>query len=58
VADKTNDDLVMVTVVWPKEEFTRLRSNIEFEFMRSLDEHAPTLAERVRAGRREERSRA
>jgi flavin-dependent dehydrogenase len=45
----------MVTVVWPKEEFSRVRSNIEGEFMRSLDEHAPGLAERVRAGRREER---
>jgi 2-polyprenyl-6-methoxyphenol hydroxylase-like FAD-dependent oxidoreductase len=55
VADKTNDGLVMVTVVWPKEEFNRVRSNIEAEFMRSLDEYAPTLAERLRAGRREER---
>jgi flavin-dependent dehydrogenase len=55
VADKTNDGLTMVTVVWPKEAFNRVRSNIELEFMRSLDEHAPALAERVRAGRREER---
>ncbi len=55
VADKTNDGLVMVTVVWPKEAFGRVRSNIELEFMRSLDEHAPHLAERLRAGRREER---
>ncbi|MBV9959139.1 MAG: NAD(P)/FAD-dependent oxidoreductase [Acidobacteria bacterium] len=55
VADKTNDGLVMVTVVWPKAEFGRVRSNIEFEFMRVLDEHAPALAERLRAGRREER---
>ena len=55
VADKTNDGLVMTTVVWPKEEFDRVRSNIESEFMRSLDEHAPVLAERLRAGRREER---
>ena len=55
VADKTNDGLVMVTVVWPKAAFNRVRSNIEAEFMRSLDEHAPALAERVRAGRREER---
>ncbi len=55
VADKTNDGLTMVTVVWPKEAFNRVRSNIEAEFMRSLDEHAPFLAERVRAGRREER---
>ncbi|HVG27292.1 MAG TPA: FAD-dependent monooxygenase, partial [Acidobacteriaceae bacterium] len=55
VADRTNDGLVMVTVVWPKEAFNRVRSNIESEFMRSLDEYAPALAERVRAGRREER---
>ena len=55
VADKTNDGLVMVTVVWPKEEFNRVRSNIESEFMRSVDEYAPSLAERLRAGRREER---
>lgn len=55
VADKTNDGLVMVTVVWPKEAFNRVRSNIELEFMRSLDEYAPALAERLRAGRREER---
>lgn len=55
VADKTNDGLAMITVVWPKEEFNRVRSNIEFEYMRSLDEHAPALAERLRAGRREER---
>ena len=55
VADRTNDGLSMVTVVWPKAAFDRVRSNIEFEFMRSLDEHAPALAERLRAGRREER---
>jgi 2-polyprenyl-6-methoxyphenol hydroxylase-like FAD-dependent oxidoreductase len=55
VADKTNDGLTMVTVVWPKEAFNRVRSNIESEFMRSLDEYAPLLAARLRAGRREER---
>jgi flavin-dependent dehydrogenase len=55
VADKTNDGLTMITVVWPRGEFDRVRSNIEFEFMRSLEEHAPALAERVRGGRREER---
>ncbi|HKS27675.1 MAG TPA: NAD(P)/FAD-dependent oxidoreductase [Pyrinomonadaceae bacterium] len=54
VADKTNDGLSMVTAVWPKEEFNRVRSNIEAEFMRTLAQHAPALAERVRAGRREE----
>ena len=55
VADKTNDGLVMVTVVRPKEEFDLMRSNVEAEFMRALEESAPSLAERVRAGRREER---
>ncbi|HYG10630.1 MAG TPA: NAD(P)/FAD-dependent oxidoreductase [Pyrinomonadaceae bacterium] len=55
VADKTNDGLSMVTVVWPKEEFNRVRSNIEVEYMRAIDKHAPALAERVRSGRREER---
>ncbi|HEX8118414.1 MAG TPA: NAD(P)/FAD-dependent oxidoreductase [Pyrinomonadaceae bacterium] len=55
VADKTNDGLTMVTVLWPKSEFDRVRSDIEGEFMRTLDACAPRLAERVRAGRREER---
>ena len=55
VADKTNDGLTMITVVWPKAEFDRVRANVEAEFMRALDEHAPALAERARAGRREER---
>lgn len=55
VADATNDGLTMVTVVWPKEEFNRVRSNIESEFMRALDEHAPVLGERIRGGSREER---
>jgi flavin-dependent dehydrogenase len=55
VADKTNDGLVMVTVVRPKSEFDLARSNVEGEFMRALQESAPDLAARVRAGRREER---
>jgi flavin-dependent dehydrogenase len=55
VADKTNDGLTMVTVLWPRDEFDRVRSDIEGEFMRTLDARAPRLAERVRAGRREER---
>jgi 2-polyprenyl-6-methoxyphenol hydroxylase-like FAD-dependent oxidoreductase len=45
----------MVTVVWPKSEFDRVRSNVEGEFMRALDEKVPALAARLRAGRREER---
>jgi flavin-dependent dehydrogenase len=55
VADKTNDGLTIVVVVSPKAEFDRVRSNVEGEFMRALAAGAPALAERVRAGRREER---
>ncbi|HZI18810.1 MAG TPA: NAD(P)/FAD-dependent oxidoreductase [Pyrinomonadaceae bacterium] len=55
VADKTNDGLTLIVVVWPQGEFNRVRSNVEDEFMRALDECAPSLAERARAGRREER---
>jgi 2-polyprenyl-6-methoxyphenol hydroxylase-like FAD-dependent oxidoreductase len=55
VADKTNDGLTMTTVVWPKAEFQRVRSNIEAEFMRVIRESAPTLAARLDAGKREER---
>jgi flavin-dependent dehydrogenase len=55
VADKTNDGLTLVCLVRPKEEFQRMRSNVESEFMRELEANAPQLAERVRAGRREER---
>jgi flavin-dependent dehydrogenase len=55
VVDKTNDGLTLVVVVWPKERFQRVRSNIEGEFMREIRESAPTLAERLDGGRREER---
>jgi 2-polyprenyl-6-methoxyphenol hydroxylase-like FAD-dependent oxidoreductase len=55
VADPTNDGLTLVVVVWPLGMFQRVRSDVEGEFMRALDENAPSLAERVRAGRREER---
>jgi len=55
VADKTNDGLTMICVVSPKEEFERLRSNVEVEFMRAIEENAPNLAERIKSGRREER---
>lgn len=55
VADKTNDGLTLIVVVWPKEDFNQVRSNIEGEFMRAINEHAPSLAERVRGGKREER---
>ena len=55
VADKTNDGLTLVVAVWPKEEFNRVRSNVEAEFIRAIEDNAPTLAERLHGGKREER---
>lgn len=55
VVDKTNDGLTMVCIVWPKDEFQRIRSNVEGEFMREIRETVPTLAARLEGGTREER---
>lgn len=54
VVDPTNDDLTMVVAVWKHGEFSRVRSAPEAAFMEALDRQAPSLAERVRSGRREE----
>ena len=50
----TNQGLTLVGVNLPHERFHAFRSDIEGTFLRSL-EQVPQLAERVRAGRREER---
>ena len=55
VVDKTNDGLSMICIVFPKGEFDRIRSNIEGEYLRTIQENAPTLFERLKNGRREER---
>jgi len=55
VVDKTNDGLSMICIVFPKEEFDRIRSNIEGEYLRTIQENAPTLFERLRTAKREER---
>jgi flavin-dependent dehydrogenase len=55
VAGPTNEGLVQVVVIWPIAQFHAVRADIEGTFLHALDEHAPDLAERVRAGRREER---
>jgi 2-polyprenyl-6-methoxyphenol hydroxylase-like FAD-dependent oxidoreductase len=55
VVDKTNDGLSMICIVFPKEEFNRIRSNIEGEYLYAIKENAPGLFERVKHGRREER---
>jgi flavin-dependent dehydrogenase len=53
VADRTNDGLTMVVMGLPVQEFQRMRSDVENQFMKEL-ELIPSLAERLRAGKREE----
>jgi flavin-dependent dehydrogenase len=55
IAMPTNAGLTYVGVQWPVDEFHAVRSDIEGSLLGALDEHTPHLAERVRAGRREER---
>ena len=54
IAFPTNDGLTVILVEWPRAEFHAFRADIETNFLKTL-ELAPGLAERVRAGRREER---
>lgn len=56
VLGATNDAQTMIIVYWPVDAFHEVRAGIEELFMASLD-LAPSLAERVRAGRRSERFR-
>ncbi|MGZ4203043.1 MAG: NAD(P)/FAD-dependent oxidoreductase [Thermoleophilaceae bacterium] len=53
-AHPTNDGLFTLFGVWPLAELNTVRADIEGELMKLLD-LVPELAERVRAGRREER---
>lgn len=50
----THHGLALVLAGWPIALFGEVRANLEAQFLRAL-EIAPELAERVRAGRREER---
>jgi flavin-dependent dehydrogenase len=52
----TNQGLTLVGINWPHEKFHAYRTDIEVNFLRML-EQVPQLAERVQAGRREERFR-
>jgi 2-polyprenyl-6-methoxyphenol hydroxylase-like FAD-dependent oxidoreductase len=54
-ANPTNDGLTVVAVNWPLDEYRRVRSDIAGAFHRTVEEAAPELADRLRAGRREER---
>jgi flavin-dependent dehydrogenase len=50
----TNDDLTVVVVTWPVDEFEANRSDLLGNYLRAFDTD-PSLAERARAGRRETR---
>jgi flavin-dependent dehydrogenase len=50
----THHGLTCIIVGWPHEEFHAYRADVEGNFLKTL-ELAPAFAERVRAGRREER---
>jgi flavin-dependent dehydrogenase len=50
----TNDGLFAVFVAWPMSELSAVRADIERQFLAALD-GVPTLADRVRAGRRADR---
>jgi flavin-dependent dehydrogenase len=50
----TNDGLMLVLAAWKYEEFPRVRTDIEGNFMAVVDQY-PEFAEDVRGGRREER---
>jgi len=50
----TNDGLVITFIAWPVEEFHAFRSDIEGNYLKTLDA-AGSLGERVRAGKRVER---
>ena len=51
----TNDGLTMIIVLWPRQEFERVKADVEGNFRQEIERHAPQLAERMRAWRREER---
>ncbi|QFU90561.1 NAD(P)/FAD-dependent oxidoreductase [Amycolatopsis sp. YIM 10] len=51
----TNEDNVMVGIQWPRAEFAEVRRDIAGAYLTALDQVAPSLAERVRAGTRNAR---
>jgi flavin-dependent dehydrogenase len=50
----TNDGCVLVYVAWPYQEFTRYRTDVENNYLQTID-LVPDLAARIRGGRREGR---
>ncbi len=53
-AAPTNDGLTMLVVGWPQAEAAAYKADVEANYFKTLD-LAPEFAERVRAGKREER---
>jgi len=53
----THDDLTLVIVGFPEDDFKAARGDVEGAFLRAVDQ-VPALAERVRSGAREERFHA
>jgi 2-polyprenyl-6-methoxyphenol hydroxylase-like FAD-dependent oxidoreductase len=53
IAAPTHDQLTMTILYWPEDEFDLVRGDMERQFLAELD-LVPELAERVRAGVREE----
>ena len=51
----THDGLVVIGVLWPREEFHRVRLDVENEYLAAMRIAAPELADRVAGGKREER---
>jgi flavin-dependent dehydrogenase len=56
IAAPTNDGQTITIVYWPNVAFHKVRSDIEDNFLKALD-LAPSLAERVRSGKRTEQFR-
>jgi flavin-dependent dehydrogenase len=51
----TNDNLTLVVLGWPINEFEANKSDIEGNFLEGVERCSPTFAERMRGARREER---
>lgn len=55
VALPTNDRLALIGVGWTAKEFSEFRADIEGNYLKTLRELTPELADRVQRGKREER---
>jgi flavin-dependent dehydrogenase len=54
-AYNTNDNLTLIGVAFPAREIAEVRTNVEKHHWAAIKEHAPELAERMLAGKRESR---